>query len=151
MVIPKSGGRRGWATDPDAYPVLTVEDRRRLAFGTEDKKHRTRADQDAAWEELPGVEIVSRTATTQDGQSGWVTLGGGDEPLVRRCRYCLLRSARAREAWRRGESGALAVWPLPWEVPALVIPFDRGADGRPRPRGGWCQLPHDPASVGGAK
>ena len=81
MVIPKSGGRRGWATDPDAYPVLTVEDRRRLAFGTEDKKHRTRADQDAAWEELPGVEIVSRTATTQDGQSGWVTLGGGDEPL----------------------------------------------------------------------
>ena len=32
------------------YPVLTAADRRRLAFGSQDKKNRTRANQDAAWE-----------------------------------------------------------------------------------------------------
>ena len=47
-------------------------DRRRLAFGEGDKSHRTLAEQDAAWEDLPGVEIVARTATTQDGKQGWL-------------------------------------------------------------------------------
>ena len=31
---------------------------RRLAFGSQDKKNRTRANQDAAWEDLAGVEIL---------------------------------------------------------------------------------------------
>ena len=61
-----------WSSDPAHYPVLTAEARRRLAFGSEDKKNRTRADQDAAWEDLAGVEILTRTATTQDGRRGWL-------------------------------------------------------------------------------
>ena len=44
----------------------------RLAFGEGDKSHRTRAEQEAPWTDLPGVEIVTRTATTQDGKRGWL-------------------------------------------------------------------------------
>ena len=61
-----------WSSDPAHYPVLIAVDRRRLAFGSRDKKNRTRADQDAAWEDLPGVEILTRRATTPDGRPGWV-------------------------------------------------------------------------------
>ncbi len=61
-----------WSSDPAHYPVLTAADRRRLAFGSQDKKNRTRANQDAAWEDLAGVEILTRTATTQDGRRGWL-------------------------------------------------------------------------------
>ena len=61
-----------WSSDPAHYPVLTAEARRRLAFGAGDKKNRTRANQDAAWEDLAGVEILTRTATTQDGRPGWL-------------------------------------------------------------------------------
>ena len=61
-----------WSSDPAHYPVLTAEARRRLAFGSGDKKNRTRANQDAAWEDLAGVEILTRTATTQDGRRGWL-------------------------------------------------------------------------------
>ena len=57
---------------PGKYPILTAEDRRRLAFGGGDKSHRTRAEQEAPWTDLPGVEIVTRTATTQDGKRGWL-------------------------------------------------------------------------------
>ena len=32
----------------------------------------TRAEQEAPWTDLPGVEIVTRTATTQDGKRGWL-------------------------------------------------------------------------------
>ena len=72
--VPGTGGRRlGWAKDPDAYPVLTREDRRWLAFGA-DRKHRTRAEQAAAWEDLPGVVIVDRQARTKDGRDGWLIL-----------------------------------------------------------------------------
>ena len=38
VVIPRSGGQRTWAADPEAYPVLTAEDRRRLAFGAGDNR-----------------------------------------------------------------------------------------------------------------
>ena len=31
-----------------------------------------RAEQEAPWTDLPGVEIVTRTATTQDGKQGWL-------------------------------------------------------------------------------
>ena len=61
---PRNRGVRLWISDPTNYPVLTAADRRRLAFGAKDKRNRTRADQDAAWEDLAGVEILTRTATT---------------------------------------------------------------------------------------
>ena len=72
VVVPRSGGRRAWSADATSYPILTAKDRRRLAFGDDDKGHRTRAQQDAAWEDLPGVEILTRQAATPDGQGGWL-------------------------------------------------------------------------------
>ena len=69
---PGGGGPRLWSADPTRYPVLTPEDRRRLAFGDGDTRNRTRADLDAPWSDLPGVTIVSRRATTQDGRRGWL-------------------------------------------------------------------------------
>lgn len=62
-----------WSSDLGNYLVLTREDRLRLAFGVEDKtKHRTRGEQDAAWENLPGIEILTREASTPDGRRGWL-------------------------------------------------------------------------------
>ena len=69
---PRNPRHHVWTSDPANYPILTREDRRRLAYGVKDTRNRTRVDQDAAWEDLPGVEIVTRTATTQDGRRGWV-------------------------------------------------------------------------------
>lgn len=64
-----------WSSDSSRYPTLTREDRRRLAFGVADKtKHRTRGEQDAAWEDLPGVEILTRKASTLDGRRGWLVV-----------------------------------------------------------------------------
>ena len=61
-------------SDPSRYPVLTREDRRRLAFGAADRRHRTRVEQDAAWEALPGCEILTRKASTSDGRRGWLVV-----------------------------------------------------------------------------
>ena len=69
---PKNRRLKLWSGDPGKYPILTAEDRRRLAFGEGDKSHRTRAEQEAPWTDLPGVELVTRTATTQDGKRGWL-------------------------------------------------------------------------------
>ena len=51
-------GRWTWSADPERYPVLTLGDRRRLAFGAGDKKNRTRSAIDSPWLDIPGVEIV---------------------------------------------------------------------------------------------
>ena len=69
---PRNRRLKLWSGDPGKYPILTAEDRRRLAFGEGDRSHRTRAEQEAPWTDLPGVEIVTRTATTQDGKRGWL-------------------------------------------------------------------------------
>ena len=69
---PRNRTLKLWSGNPGKYPILTAEDRRRLAFGEGDKSHRTRAEQEAPWTDLPGVEIVTRTATTQDGKRGWL-------------------------------------------------------------------------------
>lgn len=71
--VPHPGNRRlrVWTGNADAYPVLTAVDRRRLAFGEADAKNRTRAEQDAAWEKLPGSVILTRKASMPDGRRGW--------------------------------------------------------------------------------
>ena len=63
-----------WSSDPRNYTLLTRADRRRLAFGIHDRGHRTHAQQDAAWEDLPGVEILTRKASTPDGGRGWLVV-----------------------------------------------------------------------------
>ena len=52
--------KRGFQTrtrDVSAYPVLTLEDRRRLAFGVE-RHERGRATVDAAFRDLPGLTVL---------------------------------------------------------------------------------------------
>ena len=74
---PRNRALRLWSGDPGKYPILTAGDRRRLAFGEGDKSHRTRAEQDAPWEDLPGVEIVTRRSVDRDGRGGWLILPEG--------------------------------------------------------------------------
>ena len=74
--VPHPGNRRFrvWTRDPSKYPILTAEDRDRLAFGAgwEDRARKEgRQKADAHWEQLPGATILTRTATTQDGRQGW--------------------------------------------------------------------------------
>ncbi len=62
-----------WSTDPRNYPVLTTDDRDRLAFGTVDRARKEgRPKADGHWEDLSGVEIVDRKASTPDGRVGWL-------------------------------------------------------------------------------
>ena len=64
-----------WSSNPGNYPVLTAEDRDRLAFGAADTvRSRTRAHKDKPWEDLPGVEILTRKASTPDGGRGWLVV-----------------------------------------------------------------------------
>lgn len=75
---PRSG-RFVWAGDPSAYPVFTQADRRDIAFGVGDtKKNRDRAEQDAPWQDLPGVEVTDRNATDpRTGVRGWRIVPAG--------------------------------------------------------------------------
>ena len=73
-----------WSSDPAHYPILTREDRRRLAFGAQDKRDRTRANQDAPWEDLPGIEILTRKASTADGRSGWLVVPEAAAEVIRK-------------------------------------------------------------------
>ena len=64
-----------WSSDPGNYPVLTAEDRDRLAFGNVDRRRKEgRSKADGYWEDLPGVEILTRKASTPDGGRGWLVV-----------------------------------------------------------------------------
>ena len=68
-------GRFAWARDLAAYPVLTLADRRRFAFGFGDGKHRTRAEIDVAFRDLPGLVVVSESASNdRTGEVGWIVI-----------------------------------------------------------------------------
>lgn len=73
-----------WSADPANYLVLTRADRRRLAFGSHDKRNRTHAQQDAAWENLPGIEVVTRKASTPDGGRGWLVVPSSAAAALRK-------------------------------------------------------------------
>ena len=64
-----------WSSDPGNYPVLTAEDRDRLAFGNVDRRRKEgRSKADGYWEDLPGVEILTRKASTPEGGRGWLVV-----------------------------------------------------------------------------
>ena len=68
-------GKFVWTRDRAAYPVLTLADRRRFAFGAGDRKHRAHAAVDAAFRELPGLAVVSeREVHPGTGEVGWLVL-----------------------------------------------------------------------------
>ena len=84
--VPHPRNRAFWlpSGDPGKYPVLTRADRRRLAYGSADRSHRTQSEQDAAWERLPGCRILTRTATTPDGTRGWLIVPEDAAKAIRR-------------------------------------------------------------------
>ena len=69
--VPGAPGRWGWSKRVEDYHVLTRGDRRRLAFGEDDTKNRTRAEIDAAWTDLPGLAAVTGQRDPRTGKSGW--------------------------------------------------------------------------------
>ena len=74
IINPKSG-RHGWAGNPEAYPVLTLQDRRALAFGLNDQRNRTHDNIDKAFTELPGVVVIDKNAVDPiTGAKGWRVL-----------------------------------------------------------------------------
>ena len=72
---PRNRGVHFWSSDPANYPVLTAADRDRLAFGNVDRGRKEgRSKADGYWENLPGVEILTRKAFTPDGGQGWLVV-----------------------------------------------------------------------------
>lgn len=60
-----------WSREPNDYPVVTREDRKRLAFGEKDRKNRTHAEIDAAWRDLPGLDMMEKAIDPRTGEVGW--------------------------------------------------------------------------------
>ena len=70
---PRAAGRRyGWSADPSDYPVLTLADLRRLAFGDKDASNRrTRAAILAPWSDLPDVVLMPGQTDPRTGGRGY--------------------------------------------------------------------------------
>ena len=70
--VDKRRGQWRWAMDASKYPVLMLDERRRLAFGEGDRKHRTTAEIDTAFENLPGLIVADKQAKdARNGIIGW--------------------------------------------------------------------------------
>ena len=70
--VDKTRSQWRWAMDANKYPVLRLDERRRLAFGEGDRKHRTTAEIDAAFESLPGLIVTDKQARDErSGAVGW--------------------------------------------------------------------------------
>ena len=81
---PHNRGVHLWSSDPTNYPVLAAQDRDRLAFGDGNRGRKEgRRKADTHWEDLPGVEILTRTATTPDGRRGWLVVPAAAAEAIR--------------------------------------------------------------------
>ena len=58
-----------WIGERRRYPVLTAEDRRRIAFGPEDSRSQPKVD--SVFRELPGIEVLETEAIDESGRKGW--------------------------------------------------------------------------------
>ena len=77
-------GRSTWTRDVSKYPVLTLEDRRRLAFGV-DRHGRERAKVDAAFRDLPGLVVLDEAAHDErTGEVGFRVVPTGAAEAVGR-------------------------------------------------------------------
>ena len=63
--------KSGWRHDAALYPVLTYADLRRIAYGSQDQKHRTRKDIQDAFTDLPGLVLLRDQQDRQTGVTGF--------------------------------------------------------------------------------
>ena len=102
--VPGTGRKRwGWSTDPDVFPVLTLDDLRRLAFGEGDAKHRTCAEILAPWQSLPDVALTE-AADKRAGIRGWRLMPTDGVATTGECR-------RRKRTIRRPVPPSIAVSP----------------------------------------
>ena len=77
--------RHVWAVDASRYPVLTKEDRARLAFGPNwSRQRRTTAAINAAFERVDGIDVIDKRAVDAEGRRGWRVLPKAAADAVRR-------------------------------------------------------------------
>lgn len=70
--VPQGRTQYGWTLDVQKYPIITQDDRRRLAFGADDSKHRLKKEIDEAWQDLPGLKLIGKQESNQrTGEFGW--------------------------------------------------------------------------------
>ncbi len=70
--VPRSRGHYGWTKEEGAYPILTREHRRKIAYGLGDKKHRTRREIDEPFTNIKGIKVVDLKARNpKTGEVGW--------------------------------------------------------------------------------
>ena len=70
--LPNAKGRYGDSQNADDYPVFTSLDRRAIAFGSDKRRNRTRAEIDVAFENLPGFRVIDKQAIeSKTGRRGW--------------------------------------------------------------------------------
>ena len=95
----KGGPKQVWTSRREAYPVLTLADRRRIAFGAGDAKHRTKAEINDAFTGLPDLTCLSkREVRERTEETGWLVLPDEAAEAVRRG-----ERKRVAEALREGE------------------------------------------------
>jgi len=69
--VPVPGRRHyGWSRDPQAYPVLTLETRKRLAYG-ETQHRRSKEKIDAVWRNIPGFTVLENQTDEKTQIMGW--------------------------------------------------------------------------------
>ena len=62
--------RWGWSRIPDKYPVVTLDDLRRFAFGTGDQKNRTRDQIIEPYRDLPDMKLLADQSDPRTGIKG---------------------------------------------------------------------------------
>ena len=94
-----------WSTRLTDYLILTEADRRRLAFGIGDRKHRTRAELARAWSHLPGLVTMTRQAVDpRTGAIGWVVLPSAAAEAVHASEHSERPPNRGKSSPNRGKS-----------------------------------------------
>ena len=71
--VPNPQSKRwNWSREISRYPLLTRQDRRRLAFSERDEGNRTREQVDAAFKQLPGLVVMDEHAVdAETSRRGW--------------------------------------------------------------------------------
>jgi len=85
-----------WVGDPDRYPLLSTDDRRRLVFGPSDRARERGKAADEAIRNTPGLVVVSEAAfDVKTGKKGWRVVPADAARAIRK--------AKARDPKSGGE------------------------------------------------